>query len=134
MSSNNGIYILKSKDGYRVSHAQAIENLYWWHLEDTRWEQRKEINPYYLWLYFSKSFFFKNKTYAYHYAEELYNDIINDDFCPIVEYGICEIEYNDYFPDTRPNCCENPSIISKSGDLIDGSREQCYNCGEEWND
>ena len=29
MSVDNGIYILKTKDQYRVTHAQAIENIYW---------------------------------------------------------------------------------------------------------
>ena len=28
MSADNGIYILESKDGFRVIHAQAIENIY----------------------------------------------------------------------------------------------------------
>jgi hypothetical protein len=27
MSADNGIYIAKFKDGYRVTHAQAIENV-----------------------------------------------------------------------------------------------------------
>ena len=30
MSADNGVYILKSKDGFRVAHLQCIENLYWW--------------------------------------------------------------------------------------------------------
>lgn len=29
MSADNGIYILKTKDSYRVRHAQVIENLFW---------------------------------------------------------------------------------------------------------
>lgn len=29
MSADNGIYILKTKDQYRVAHLQAIENVYW---------------------------------------------------------------------------------------------------------
>jgi|LFRM01.1.fsa_nt_gb hypothetical protein len=32
MSADNGIYILKTKDQYRVIHAQAIENLYYSHI------------------------------------------------------------------------------------------------------
>ena len=32
MSADNGIYILKTKDQYRVIHAQAIENLYHSHI------------------------------------------------------------------------------------------------------
>lgn len=31
MSADNGIYILKTKDQYRVIHTQAIENIYWSH-------------------------------------------------------------------------------------------------------
>ena len=30
MSSDNGIYVLQTLDGWRVSHLQAIENIYWW--------------------------------------------------------------------------------------------------------
>lgn len=29
MSADNGIYVLKTKDSYRVVHKQAIEDLYW---------------------------------------------------------------------------------------------------------
>ena len=31
MSADNGIYILKTNDGYRVAHLQAIDNIYWWY-------------------------------------------------------------------------------------------------------
>lgn len=41
MSADNGIYILVLKDQCRVIHAQAIDNLYWWHCD----EDRNEINP-----------------------------------------------------------------------------------------
>jgi len=34
MSADNGIYILKSKDGFRVIHAQSIDNLNWWWLDE----------------------------------------------------------------------------------------------------
>jgi hypothetical protein len=30
MSADNGIYILKTLDGFRVAHLQAIDNIYWW--------------------------------------------------------------------------------------------------------
>lgn len=29
MSADNGIYVLKTKDQYRVAHLQAIDNVYW---------------------------------------------------------------------------------------------------------
>lgn len=32
MSADNGIYILETKDSYRVTHAQAIENLFYSHI------------------------------------------------------------------------------------------------------
>lgn len=32
MSADNGIYILKTKDSYRIKHVQAIENLFYSHL------------------------------------------------------------------------------------------------------
>ena len=31
MSSDFGIYILQSLDGYRIAHTQAIENIYFWY-------------------------------------------------------------------------------------------------------
>lgn len=29
MSADNGIYVVQFKDGYRVEHLQAIDNIYW---------------------------------------------------------------------------------------------------------
>jgi len=37
MSADNGVYILKTKDQYRVAHLQAIENLSWSAI-DGRWD------------------------------------------------------------------------------------------------
>ena len=31
MSADNGVYILETRDGFRVSHLQSIENMYWWY-------------------------------------------------------------------------------------------------------
>ena len=57
MSADNGIYILKTKDGqYRVIHTQAIDNLWWSHIKgelnnqpvSTRIvEYFGEVNPFY---------------------------------------------------------------------------------------
>ena len=30
MSAYNGIYMLKTADGWRVAHLQCIDNIYWW--------------------------------------------------------------------------------------------------------
>lgn len=38
MSADNGIYILKTKDSYRVIHAQAIENLFYTYLNNGSWK------------------------------------------------------------------------------------------------
>ena len=87
MSSDNGIYVLQSKDGYRVTEAQAIENLYWHPIkycnnqqifttEDKEgfsielckncgskieWEQRDYLNPEMLLNYFGNCKVFKTK-------------------------------------------------------------------------
>jgi len=88
MSADNGIYIHKFKDGWRVIHAQAIENIYWWNTDEkdsSKWENRNEINPKVLWDYFKKSPLFKTKKEALDYAEELYEEY------GWTEYGICLI-------------------------------------------
>lgn len=41
MSADNGIYILKTKDQYRVAHLQAIDNVSW-SIIDGDWQNRKE--------------------------------------------------------------------------------------------
>ena len=48
MSADNGIYILKLKDQYRVAHLQAIENIYWSEFEcdiSTAKRYNREIVP-----------------------------------------------------------------------------------------
>jgi len=50
---------------------------------------------------------------------------MNDDYYPIVEYGIQIFGDGTFeFPKECPPCCNNPILIS-----IDG-QEQCQNCGE----
>ena len=108
MSADNGIYVLQSKDGYRVIEAQAIDNLWWWwkdeRLYDDKYvekeqkkgvenpykdmgERREEINPRELLLYFGKCKVYKTKQKVMNEAVRLYNEIMNSDF-PILEYGI----------------------------------------------
>lgn len=86
MSADNGIYILKAKDGYRVVHAQAIENLWWWDDDHHNYE----INPKYLYDYFFRCKVFKTNAEACSYADMLYDELM-DDFS-IIEYGIQHIE------------------------------------------
>jgi len=117
MSADNGVYILHTKDGYRVNHCQAIDNIYWWHTccekpdviymnEDDisycekclncgtinpDFEQRDEICSERLLEYFGDCEVFKTKKEAITYSIKLHADIVSDDFCPICEYGIIEI-------------------------------------------
>lgn len=121
MSADNGIYILKSKDGYRVIHAQAIENIYWWwndlrlHLpgEAEKLEQKSEyqgniyakigggqkniLNPLELYCYFKDGYFFNNLEEAEKKADEL--DQEEEKFFGFsTEYGIHKIIWDEIFP------------------------------------
>lgn len=127
MSADNSIIILCTKDGYRVEHIQAIDNIYWWNISYNHGEDRAIINPFMLYQYFNKSEFFQNKDNALIYAAALYNKI------GYVEYGVEEIIYDEEFPKIQPPCCDNPDVVSISGDLIDGNQERCFNCGEYLN-
>jgi hypothetical protein len=108
MPADNGIYILYTKDGYRVAHCQAIENIYWWRIyhcdcernTEESWnkcdkcgaeiinEERDEPSPIQLKNYFGESELYLDKKQAMGRAVELYHEIISDPICPICEYGI----------------------------------------------
>ena len=95
MSADNGIYIAKFPDGYRVTKVVfCIENIDY-HRPNTK--ARKEM----LLRYFGDSPVFQSKTKALLYAGKIYNDWEKeeDDFgfgCPI-EYGISFIgEYESF--------------------------------------
>lgn len=119
MSVDNGIYILRTNDGWRVAHLQAIDNIYYWptccddsdireqslrqddlfyHEEcfncgqiDPEFEQRDKINPSVIFDYFKDSFVFETEEAAMTQADIIYKEITEDDFCGIVEYGIQKI-------------------------------------------
>ena len=78
MSADNGIYIHKFKEGWKVVHAQAIENIYW---------QRGDNKYNYRILHkmFEDGKLFKKREKAYTYAMELCNKQV------ICEYGVCEV-------------------------------------------
>ncbi len=89
MSVDSGIYILKSKDGYRIIHAQAIENLNWWNTGNKdikKWEYRDELNPKRLIDYFGDSKVFKTEEEVLKEAKRLLDEIEEDNYW--VEYGI----------------------------------------------
>jgi len=84
MSADNGIYILELKDQSRVIHAQNIENLYWSYITMSQTsdfvptriiEHYKDAKP-------------MSLEEARNKAFEMADEILNDDFCPILEYGI----------------------------------------------
>lgn len=93
MSADNGIYILQSLDGFRVIHAQGIDNLWWWPTGEyingyPKWDRRDIINPAELYNYFNESKIYHNRESAMKEADRIYEEIMGDDFCPICEYGI----------------------------------------------
>lgn len=82
MSADNGIYIAKFPtkqcgEEYRVTHATAIENVdYDEYVRD----------------YFENEPTFDTLTEALEYASALETKILADDFCPILEYGVCVLQ------------------------------------------
>ncbi len=86
MSADNGIYIHHFKNGWKVTEAGAIENIFW----D---EKNKCIGPEYnqkeLNRYFRNSPLFKSEDEAWKYARKLYKEYSKDG--GIIEYGICEV-------------------------------------------
>jgi hypothetical protein len=106
MSADNGIYILKTKNDYRVTEGQCIENIYWWWEDERLYDEnyvdgldvanpfynqpgeiRAEINPYYLKIYFNNAIICDTREEADKVAMSLYDNIMKGEF-PICEYGI----------------------------------------------
>jgi hypothetical protein len=78
MSADNGVYIHKFRVGYKVVHAQAIENIYWH-------KGKKKYNYRILHQYFKHGAIFTNLVEAMEYAFKLHHEVGNS------EYGICEV-------------------------------------------
>ena len=89
MSADTGIYIVKFLDGYRVSEvSQAIENIDYYPVGS---KERKEA----LKSYFGKSEVYSSLDLAYKQAlkeEQLFLNFEDEDFIPILEYGICILD------------------------------------------
>lgn len=83
MSSDNGIYILKTKDQYRVTYAHAIDNL-WWSFID--YNQKKDLVPTRLIEYFGGTRYTRHLEMVQKIAA-----IMNKNY-GYTEYGICTIE------------------------------------------
>lgn len=91
MSADNGIYILQSQDGFRVMHAQAIENMEWLRYEPSKTgyiraitdEEKKTACK----EYWEKAPFFATKEEALKHAFEIEQEIMDSEF-PVLEYGV----------------------------------------------
>jgi hypothetical protein len=88
MSADNGIYIAKFPDGYRVTHMQAVDNLDYFGEGTT--ERKHELRA-----HFGGSPLFSVRNEAILYAHDLAQNIVKD--FGILEYGVCEIgEYESF--------------------------------------
>lgn len=77
MSADNGIYIAQFRDGFRVIHAQAIENI----------DYYEEGTP--EWRVTNKDFWGKSKVFVT-FQEALKGAHILSQCFPFLEYGICQ--------------------------------------------
>ena len=91
MSADNGIYILKTKDQYRVAHLQAIDNLSF-SIIDGNWQNRKGTRgkwvPTRVVERWGKCKYTRDENVAYRIAHRWANSI------PVCEYGVNVITYN----------------------------------------
>jgi hypothetical protein len=89
MSADNCIAIALFPDGFRVAHAQAIENLDYFPKETL---ERKQV----LKDYFGDSKVYPTKEEVLKRADEIYQEMEKEDFF-ILEYGICFVgEYEEF--------------------------------------
>jgi len=98
MSADNCICILKTPittpiDNdfeYRVIHTTAIENIFWneaaGEFDDRAGNPKEVIN------YFGDCTPMKNEQEAFKLARSMEKEVLEDDFCPILEYGIINYE------------------------------------------
>ena len=76
MSADNGIYIHKFDEGFKVCHAQCIENIHW-HPDESGYNQDE------LETYFEGSLLYKTEDEALRAASALLKEV------EWTEYGIC---------------------------------------------
>jgi hypothetical protein len=90
MSADNTILILKTKDGYRVEHVQASDNLYFTWAGKDKVDSSRPIAAR-IFEFFQASRFFKDTSSAFDAAIKLKDEI------GYVEYGIEHICVDDTF-------------------------------------
>jgi hypothetical protein len=81
MSADNGIYVAKFPDGYRVAYAQCIENVDYF--PEGSQERKHELG-----IYFGGSKLFNRDIEAFDEAYRMYKEFIKNDDFGILEYGI----------------------------------------------
>jgi len=103
MSADNGVYILRSpvQGGFefRVVHAMAIDNIRY--QPDTEGFNTKEIRQ-----YFGSAKVLCDVKAAEAEASYIADEIMADEFCPILEYGITTINLPFPFPDSKEKDCD----------------------------
>lgn len=78
MSADNGIYVAKFPDGYRVIHAQAIDNLDYYPKNSQEYVDTVRQ-------YFNKSKIYQTQEEAFAEADKMAKE------CWFLEYGICDL-------------------------------------------
>lgn len=94
MSADNGVYILKTKDQFRVIHAQAIENIY---------TNDKRLNPIRVILLWGNTRYTKDEEKANNIAKMLNSRLYT-------EYGINTITFNKTW---KHIVCDAKNLASK---------------------
>lgn len=91
MSADNGVYILKTKDQYRVAHLQAIDNVSW-SIIDGDWQNEKRTRgkcvPTRVVEMWGKCKYTRDENVALKLAHRWASSL------PICEYGVKIITYN----------------------------------------
>lgn len=90
MSADNGIYIVKFPDGYRVTYAMAIDNIDYFPIGSK--ERKQELKT-----YFGDSKIFATLEDAYSEAFKMEKQFRESEDCIYLEYGICYLgEYETF--------------------------------------
>lgn len=84
MSADNGIYILKAKDQYRIAHLSAIDNVYY----SAICGEQERLVPTRVVEMWGKCKFTRDESKALDIAHNWARRL------PICEYGVCVITYN----------------------------------------
>lgn len=111
MSADNGIYVLSTPipekylelREYRVAHAQAIDNIYYYK-EGTKLREAELV------MYFGRSKPYLSREAALICAHDMAKT------CEILEYGVCEIEWPTVFPMMTIEEAEN--ILKEERDRV----------------